>query len=113
MLAADTVLRDDRHRLMRRVVDDHQHPERPARRDTVKDEIHRPDLVGGSRTHERLPLTHSDLLPATTTHLQLLQRVKPLHSLVIEPLARLPKLQVDHLGAVAAMPLSQRNDLFA
>ena len=57
MLASDTVLRDDRHRPVRRVIDDHQHLERPARRDTVKDEVHRPGLVGGSRTHERLPIS--------------------------------------------------------
>ena len=107
------MLDDDGNGLVGRIVDNHQALERAPGGNAVEDEIPGPDLVGAARTDQRLPFAHRNLLAPAAPHLQLLERVQPLDPLVIDELAGLPQLQIDHPRSVATMPLRQGDDPLA
>jgi hypothetical protein len=110
MVAADRMFRHDGHDLVRRVIHDHRALDRTPRGRPVKHEVHRPDLVRLTRSHQRLPVRHRDLLAAPAPNMQLLEPIQPLNPLVVHALAGLLELQVDHPDAVASMPLRQGDD---
>lgn len=107
MIATDRVLRDDRDRLVGRVVHDYQTLDRPTRGDSIEGKVHRPDLVRPAGPDQRLAIAHQDLLAPAAPNMQLLKPVQPLDSLVVHALAGLLKLQVDHPDAIAPMTLRQ------
>ena len=75
VVASQTVLRFNYHRLMGRVIHDHQAFKRPPAGYPVKYEIHGPYLVSRTGTQQRLSLGHRNLLAPPTPDLQLLQPV--------------------------------------
>jgi hypothetical protein len=64
--------------------------------------LHRPD--------DRLAIRHRHLLSPPPAHLQPGLGVQPLDALVIDALAGLAELQIDHPRAVAPMALRERHD---
>ena len=113
MIATDTVFGRDGYCFVRGVVDHHQALDYPSRGHPVEHEIHRPDLVGRGRPYQRLPVGHRDLLATPTPHLKALESIQTLDALVVDRLARLAKLQIDHPGAIATMSLGKTYDLCA
>src|SRR5690554_5450619 len=63
------------------------------------------------RTPERLSVRHRHLLAFAPTYLQLRCGVQLLDPFVIDPLAGLAKLQVDHSRSVTPVSLRQGHDL--
>jgi hypothetical protein len=59
---------------------------------------------------ERLAIGNQHLLTTSTTHLQTLCDVQTFHALVIDALAGLAQLQVDHAHAVAPITMRQSED---
>lgn len=110
MIAADSVLGNNRNGLVRAIIDHDQTLDRPSGCDSIEDEIHRPNLVRGSRTDQGLAFRHRDLLATPTTNMQQLESVEPLHALIVHKFTRLPKLEMNHPDAVTAMTLRQGND---
>src|ERR1700759_4583736 len=110
MITSHTVLDHHSDCLVGSIVDNRQALETATRGDSVEDKIHRPNFIGSAWSHQGLALAERDLLAPPTPDLQLFQRVEPLDTLVVDDLAGLSQLQVNHRGSVASMPLRQRDD---
>lgn len=107
MVATNRVLRDNRNGLVRRIVDNYEALERAPGSHLIEHKIHRPNLVRAARPHQRLPFGSRDLLAPPTPDMQLFERVPPLSALVVDDLASLPELQVDHPNPISPMALRQ------
>jgi len=75
VVASKGMFRLDRHRLMGRVIHDHQALDGSAAGDPVKYKIHEPYLVGGAGTQQGLPIGHRNILAPSAADLQLLQPI--------------------------------------
>ena len=71
----------------------------------VEHEFHRPDLVGGQRPPQRLPIRYRHVLAPSLPHLQARLGIEPVDVLVIDQLPGLPQLQIDHASTIAAVPV--------
>lgn len=111
MVAAYHMFRHYCDCLARRIIDYHHACQRTPGGNPIEHKTHRPLLVGLSLVHERRSPPHRDPLPQATPDMQLLQPVESLHALVVEALARLNSLQVDHSVAVATVAPCETNDL--
>ena len=109
--SAHRPLRHDGHGLVRGIVHHGQVLDHPPFGGAIEHEVHRPDVIGRLRTPQGLPIGHRHLLAPPPLHLEVGFGIQPFHPLVVDPLSGLAQLQVNHAGAVAAMPLGQGNDL--
>ena len=102
--------RDNRHGLMGGVVDNGQARHDPPIRRAIEDEVRGPDLVATLGAHQWLAVGDRDLLASTALQLEPGLRVQAIDSFVIDDVAGLPQLQIDHPGPIASMSLRQVND---
>ena len=102
--------RDNRHGLMRGVVDNGQALHDPPIRRAIEDEVRGPDLVATLGAHQWLAVGYRDRLASTALQLEPGLRVQAIDPCVIDDVAGLPQLQIDHPGPIASMSLRQVND---
>ena len=102
--------RDNRHGLMGGVVDNGQALHDPPIRRAIEDEVRGPDLVATLGAHQGLAVGYRDLLASTALQLEPGLRVQAIDPFVIDDVAGLPQLQIDHPGPIASMSLRQVND---
>ena len=69
-----------------------------------------PDLVATLGAHQWLAVGSRDLLASTALQLEPGLRVQAIDPCVIDDVAGLPQLQIDHPGPIASMSLRQVND---
>ena len=81
-----------------------------ARSDAIKGKIHRQYVVRPTRPEQRLALADQDLLAPAAPDMQLFEPGQPLNPLVVNTLAGLMYLQVDHAYPEAPMALRQGDD---
>ena len=112
-IATDGALRHNSDRFMGGVINDGQTFDCASLSGAVEHEVHRPDLVGSVRPDQRLAIRYRHLFALSALHLQTCLSIEPIHTLVIDPPARLPELQVDHARTVTAIALCQQDDLLA
>ncbi len=62
---------------------------------------------------QRLAIGDRNLFPSTAFHLELRLRVEAIDALVIDVAARLAQFQINHVGAVPAMAVRQRENIRA
>ncbi|MNG20538.1 hypothetical protein D3C84_1047980 [compost metagenome] len=77
----------------------------------VEHEVHRPDLIGGQGTGQRVTVCHRHLLALTPANLQTRLGIEPIRPFVIDHHAFLPQLQVNHAGTIASVTLRECDDL--
>jgi hypothetical protein len=94
-----------------RVIDHRQVLDAASFGRAVKDKVHRPHLVGCHRALQRVALGQRDLLALALFDLQARLSVQAVNTLVVDDLASLAQLQVNHTGAISAVALGQGNDL--
>ena len=102
--------RHNGHRFGGRVIDDRQALHHPSIGRAVEDEVGRPDLVRRLGAYQGLAVRHRDLLASPPTYLQPGLGIQALHPLVVDQCSRLPQLEVDHPGTVAAVLVRQGHD---
>ena len=96
--------------LMGGVVDNGQALHDPPIRRAIEDEVRGPDLVATLGAHQGLAVGSRDLLASTALQLEPGLRVQAIDPCVIDDVAGLPQLQIDHPGPIASMSLRQVND---
>ena len=92
------------------VVDHGQALHAPPIRRAIEDEVRGPDLVATLGAHQGLTVGSRDLLASTARQLEPGLRVQAIDPFVIDDVAGLPPLQIDHPGPRASMSLRQGND---
>lgn len=111
MVTAQCALRHDGHSLMSCVIDYRQAPDAASFCCAVNHEVHRPHLVGLCWSLQGMSIRRRYLLAPAFLHLQASLGTQAIHTFVIDQFTCLTQLQIDHSGALAAMPLCQSNDL--
>lgn len=79
----------------------------------VEDKIHRSDPVRRSRPTQRTAIRNRDLLALATPNLKTFRGIKPVNALTVHQKPLLPQFQVDHIGAIPPVPMSQCDNAFA
>ena len=92
------------------VVDNGQALHNPPIGRAIEDEVRGPDLVATLGAHQWLAVGYRDLLASTALQLEPGLRVQAIDPFVIDDVAGLPQLQIDHPGPIASMSLRQVND---
>lgn len=112
LVATHRPLGHDGHRLVSRVIDYRQVLDAASFGRAVKDEVHRPHLVGCHRALQRMTLSQRNLLSLALPDLQPRLGIQAVDALVVDHLTGLAQLEVDHAGPIPPMTLSQGHDLF-
>src|SRR5260221_1437472 len=63
-----------------------------------------------ARSDQRLPFSHGDLFAPPAPDMQLLEPIQPLDPLVVDELAGLPQLEVNHANPVTPVTLREGDD---
>ena len=100
----------DGHGFRRGIIHDGQTLDDASISGPVEDEVGRPHVVRHLRAHQGLPIGHRNLLPPSAPNLELGLRVQAFDAFMVDVVAFLPQLQIDHPGAIATVTVGEGNN---